>query len=168
MEDSFLISVSSAWKTTLRSIDLSRSRSFSNVGLSNLVTSCTGLVEINLSNGVALTDAVMKVLAEAKNLEKLWLSRCKSITDMGIGCVAVGCKKLKLLCLNWCLHITDLGVGLIATKCKELRSLDLSFLTVFPLLSSPPSLCSKADEDLFYRLLRNVFHQFFNCNILKS
>ncbi|XP_038902182.1 F-box/LRR-repeat protein 3-like isoform X1 [Benincasa hispida] len=130
VEDSFLISVSSAWKTTLRSIDLSRSRSFSNVGLSNLVTNCTGLVEINLSNGVALTDSALKVLAEAKNLEKLWLSRCKSITDMGIGCVAVGCRKLKLLCLNWCLHITDLGVGLIATKCKELRSLDLSFLPI--------------------------------------
>lgn len=139
MEDSFLISVSSAWKTTLRSIDLSRSRLFSNVGLSNLVTNCTGLVEINLSNGVALTDSAMKVLAEAKNLEKLWLSRCKSITDMGIGCVAVGCRKLKLLCLNWCLQITDLGVGLIATKCKELRSLDLSFLPVLPpSFTSPP------------------------------
>lgn len=130
VEDSFLNAISSAWKTTLFSIDLSRSRSFSNAGLSNLVTNCAGLVEINLSNGVALTDSALKVIAEAKNLEKLWLARCRSITDMGIGCVAVGCRKLKVLCLKWCVHITDMGVGLIATKCKELRSLDLSFLPI--------------------------------------
>lgn len=83
-----------------------------------------------MSNGTELTDSAAKAIAEARNLEILKLARCKNITDIGIGCIAVGCKKLKTICLRWCLRITDLGVGLIAMKCKEIRSLDLSYLPV--------------------------------------
>ncbi|CAI0424032.1 unnamed protein product [Linum tenue] len=104
---------------SLRSIDLSRSRFFSYSGLLSLVLNCRNLVEIDLSNATQLRDAAASAVAEAKNLEKLWLGRCKLITDMGVGCIAVGCKKLN-----------DLGVELIAVKCKELRSLDLSYLPV--------------------------------------
>ena len=56
------------------------------------------------------------------------------ISDMGIGCIAVGCRKLKLISLKWCLGVGDLGVDLIAVKCKELRCLDLSYLPVSFLL----------------------------------
>ncbi|KAA8549474.1 hypothetical protein F0562_001158 [Nyssa sinensis] len=114
----------------LRSIDLSRSRFFTNVGLSSLVMNCSALVEIDLSNGTELTDSAAAVIAEAKNLESLRLTRCKLISDIGIGCIAVGCKKLRLVCLKWCLRVSDLGVGLIAIKCKEIRSLDLSYLPI--------------------------------------
>lgn len=88
------------------------------------------MVEIDLSNGVELNDLAASAIAEAKNLEKLWLARCKLITDLGIGCVAVGCRKLRLICLKWCLKISDLGVQLLALKCKEIRSLDLSYLQI--------------------------------------
>ncbi|KAL6987915.1 hypothetical protein U1Q18_013661 [Sarracenia purpurea var. burkii] len=114
----------------LRSIDLSRSKFFTHVGLSNLVMNCPNLVEIDLSNATELTDLAAAAIAEAKNLEKLCLARCKSITDIGIGCIAVGCRKLKLINLKWCLGVGDLGVGLIAIKCKEIRSLDLSYLPI--------------------------------------
>jgi F-box/leucine-rich repeat protein 2/20 len=77
-----------------------------------------------------LRDAAAAAVAEVKNLERLWLGRCKLITDMGIGCIAVGCKKLRLISLKWCIGVSDLGVGLIAVKCKEIRSLDLSYLPV--------------------------------------
>ncbi|XP_030506291.1 F-box/LRR-repeat protein 3 isoform X2 [Cannabis sativa] len=130
VDDNNLAAVSVAWKSTLRSINLSRSRAFSSIGLLTLVNNCSGLVEIDLSNGTELTDSAAKAIAEARNLEILRLSRCKSITDIGIGCIAVGCKKLKTLCLRWCLRITDLGVGLIAMKCKEIQSLDLSYLPI--------------------------------------
>lgn len=122
--------VSLACKATLRSVNLSRSRFFSNVGLSSLVSGCCNLVELDLSNGVELNDLAAAAIAEAKNLERLWLARCKLITDMGVGCVAVGCRKLRLVCLKWCLRVGDLGVELIALKCKEIRSLDLSYLQV--------------------------------------
>lgn len=84
------------------------------------------LVEINLSNTIDLSDASAAAIGRARNLERLWLARCKLVTDMGIGCIAVGCRKLKLLCLNWCLGLTDLGIGLVAVKCREIRNLDLS------------------------------------------
>ncbi|KAL3536581.1 hypothetical protein ACH5RR_005042 [Cinchona calisaya] len=128
--DSALAAISNASKEMLRSIDLSRSKFFTHAGLSNLVMNCGNLVEIDLSNATELKDLAASAIAEAKNLQKLWLVRCKSITDIGIGCIAVGCRKLRLLSLRWCLGVGDLGVGLIAVKCKEIRSLDLSYLPI--------------------------------------
>lgn len=101
---------------------------------------CSNLVEIDLSNATELRDTAALALAKAKNLEKLWLGRCKLITDMGIGCIAVGCTKLRFISLKWCMSIGDLGVGLIAVKCEQIRGLDLSYMPViwgllcFPLL----------------------------------
>lgn len=128
--DNSLTIISVLCKSTLRSIDLSQSRFFSHVGLWNLATNCSGLVEIDLSNATELRDAGAAAIAQAKNLERLWLARCKLITDMGIGCIAVGCKKLRSISLKWCLGVGDLGVGLIAVKCKQIRHLDLSYLPV--------------------------------------
>lgn len=91
---------------------------------------CKNLVEIDLSNATDLRDSAAAALAEAKNLERLWLGRCKLITDMGVGCIAVGCRKLELISLKWCLGVGDLGVELLALKCKYLKSLDLSYLPV--------------------------------------
>lgn len=52
------------------------------------------------------------------------------VTDIGVGCIAVGCRKLRLLNLKWCVGVGDLGVGLVAIKCKDIRVLDLSYLPV--------------------------------------
>lgn len=59
----------------------------------------------------------------------LRVSRSVLISDMGVGCIAVGYKKLKLLDLKWCFSLSDWGLGLVAVKCKQL-SLDLSNLPV--------------------------------------
>ncbi|KAK6164791.1 hypothetical protein DH2020_001655 [Rehmannia glutinosa] len=128
--DASLGVISGRCKEMLRSINLSRSKFFSHVGLSNLVMNCGNLVEIDLSNATELKDSAAAAIAGAKNLERLCLARCKSITDIGIGCIAVGCRKLRFLSLKWCLGVGDLGVGLIAVKCKEIRSLDLSYLPI--------------------------------------
>ncbi|XP_004302549.1 PREDICTED: F-box/LRR-repeat protein 3 [Fragaria vesca subsp. vesca] len=128
--DSSLITISNACKSNLQSIDLSRSKYFSGAGLQSLAVNCKNMVEIDLSNATELKDSAAAALAEAKNLERLWLGRCKQITDMGVGCIAVGCRKLKLISLKWCLGVDDLGVELLALKCKDLRSLDLSYLPI--------------------------------------
>ncbi|EEF35723.1 F-box/LRR-repeat protein 3 [Ricinus communis] len=130
INDSSLTIISNSCKNSLKSIDLSRSRFFSYNGLTSLALNCKNLVNIDLSNATELRDAAASAVAEAKNLERLWLGRCKLITDIGVGCIAVGCKKLRLISLKWCLGVTDLGVGLIAVKCKEIRSLDLSYLPI--------------------------------------
>ncbi|XP_031282864.1 F-box/LRR-repeat protein 3-like [Pistacia vera] len=125
-----IVSSSSTWKSSLWGVNLSRSRLFSEVGLSSLCVNCVNLVEIDLSNMSEMGDVAAVAIAEAKNLESLWLARCKLITDMGIARIAIGCRKLRLLCLKWCLRIGDLGVGLVALKCKEIRTLDLSYLPI--------------------------------------
>ncbi|KAK7349735.1 hypothetical protein VNO77_07356 [Canavalia gladiata] len=128
--DGALSLVSGAYKESLRRLDLSRSRFFTGNGLLSVGVSCSNLVELDLSNATELRDAAAAAVARARNLRKLWLARCKLITDMGIGCIAVGCRKLRLICLKWCVGIGDLGVDLVAIKCKELRSLDLSYLPI--------------------------------------
>ncbi|KAG2380616.1 F-box/LRR-repeat protein [Vigna angularis] len=128
--DGALALVAGAYGETLRRLDLSRSRWFTGSGLLNVGARCGNLVELDLSNATELRDAGVAAVARAKNLRKLWLARCKLVTDMGIGCIAVGCRKLRLICLKWCVGIGDLGVDLVAIKCKELTSLDLSYLPV--------------------------------------
>ncbi|KAJ6750436.1 hypothetical protein OIU85_001014 [Salix viminalis] len=130
INDNSLNVISNTCKDSLNSIDLSKSRFFSYNGLMSLALNCKNLVSIDLSNATELRDSAAAAVAEAKNLERLWLGRCKLITDMGIGCIAVGCKKLRLISLKWCISVSDLGVGLIAVKCKEIRSLDLSYLPI--------------------------------------
>ncbi|KAF8006055.1 hypothetical protein BT93_K0370 [Corymbia citriodora subsp. variegata] len=128
--DASLAIIAAARGDALRSLDLSKSRFFTASGLMTLAASCRNLVELDLSNATEMRDSAAAAIAEAKNLEKLWLARCKSVTDIGVGCIAVGCRKLKLLSLRWCLGVGDLGVGLVAVKCKEIRSLDLSYLPI--------------------------------------
>ncbi|CAK8574776.1 unnamed protein product [Lathyrus sativus] len=130
VSDTSLSMIAEAYKETLTRIDLSRSRFFTGSGLLSITASCLNLVELDLSNATELRDAAMVGVARAGNLERLWLNRCKLVTDMGIGCVAVGCRKLKLISLKWCVGVADLGVDLIAIKCKDLRTLDLSYLPI--------------------------------------
>ncbi|KAL8237274.1 hypothetical protein R6Q59_018355 [Mikania micrantha] len=128
--DGSLSYMSNSCGKDLKSIDLSRSKFFTHVGLSNLVSNCVNLVDIDLSNAVHLNDAAAAAIASCRSLERLCLARCKSVTDIGIGCIAVGCSKLKTLNLKWCLGVSDLGVALIGVKCKQIRSLDLSHLLI--------------------------------------
>ncbi|KAL6905992.1 hypothetical protein ACP4OV_003593 [Aristida adscensionis] len=114
----------------LRAADLSRSRGFGAAGLAALAAACPGLADLDLSNGVDLGDAAAAEVARMRHLRRLSLSRCKALTDMGLGCVAVGCPDLRELSLKWCLGVTDMGVGLVALKCKQLRSLDLSYTMI--------------------------------------
>lgn len=163
VSDASLSIISNACASTLRSVDFSRSCLFSTSGLLGLALNCKNLVEIDLSNGTELKDSAMAAVAQAKNLEKLWLARCKSITDMGVGCVAVGCRKLKFISLKWCLAVGDLGVGLIAVKCKHIRYLDLSYL---PITNKCLSSILKLDhlEELF---LEGCFGIDDNLSVLK-
>ncbi|KAK7835748.1 f-box/lrr-repeat protein 3 [Quercus suber] len=126
--DATLTNIAGACNSNLVSVDLSMSKFFTGVGLLNLAVKCENLVELDLTNATELKDGAAAMVAEARNLERLWMRRCRMVTDLGVGCIAVGCRKLKLLSLKWCVGVGDLGVGLIAVKCKDIRSLDLSYL----------------------------------------
>ncbi|XP_025827453.1 F-box/LRR-repeat protein 3-like isoform X3 [Panicum hallii] len=116
--------------SSLRAVDLSRSWGFGAAGLAALAGACPDLADLDLSNGVHLGDAAAAEVARMRTLQRLSLSRCKPLTDMGLGCVAVGCPDLRELSLKWCLGLTDLGLHLLALKCKKLTSLDLSYTMI--------------------------------------
>uniref|UniRef100_A0A1D1Y7S0 F-box/LRR-repeat protein 3 n=1 Tax=Anthurium amnicola TaxID=1678845 RepID=A0A1D1Y7S0_9ARAE len=145
--DASLAAVALSLRPALRSIDLSRSRSFTHAGLESLVANCRSLVDIDLSNATDLSDAAAAAIGRARNLQRLSLARCKMVTDMGLGCIAVGCPRLRVLCLKWCLGVTDLGVGLVAVKCKEIQTLDISYVQVTK-KCLPPILQLKHLQDL--------------------
>ncbi|KAG6433592.1 hypothetical protein SASPL_105207 [Salvia splendens] len=135
-DDGVISAAAEAYYVTLRSVDLSRSRLFTHAALSLLAAKCGGLVELDLSNATELRDAAAEAVAEARNLEKLWMGRCRLVSDIGVGCIAVGCKKLKLLSLKWCVTITYLGAGLLANKCTLLCALGPKSKSVFSRLKS--------------------------------
>ncbi|XP_062197824.1 F-box/LRR-repeat protein 3-like isoform X2 [Phragmites australis] len=128
--DATLTAVSGSAAPSLRAVDLSRSRGFGAAGLAALAAACPDLADLDLSNGVDLGDTSAAEVARMRRLQRLSLLRCKAVTDMGLGCVAVGCPDLRELSLKWCLAITDLGVQLLALKCKKLRTLDLSYTMI--------------------------------------
>ncbi|XP_057534978.1 F-box/LRR-repeat protein 3-like [Amaranthus tricolor] len=124
------LSLVSILGTSLLSIKLTLCRFVTGSGVSDLVSKCPNLVELDLSNATELTDSTAAAISGAKKLEKLTMVRCKLVSDMGIGCIAVGCPRLKWVILKWCLRVTDLGVRLLAIKCQELQSLDLSYVSI--------------------------------------
>jgi len=132
--------VSGSSSSALRAVDLSRSRGFGAAGVAALAASCRGLADLDLSNGVHLGDAAAAEVARARGLRRLSLARWKPLTDMGLGCVAVGCTELRELSLKWCLGLSDLGIQLLALKCRKLTSLDLSYTMVSVVRVSLPSL----------------------------
>ncbi|KAI8568763.1 hypothetical protein RHMOL_Rhmol02G0225500 [Rhododendron molle] len=76
----------------LRSVDLSRSKFFTHVGLPGLAVNCLNLVQIDMSNATELRDLAAVAIAEAKSLERLWLARCKGlrIWELGVSLLGVG------------------------------------------------------------------------------
>ncbi|KAF9670919.1 hypothetical protein SADUNF_Sadunf13G0119200 [Salix dunnii] len=109
IEDSMLNVVSLSSKDVLCSINLSRSRFFLLILGWRFGFKLFQFVEIDLSNGVELNDLTTAAIAEAKNLERLWLARCKLINDMGIGCITAWCGKLRLFCLKWCFKTLNMS-----------------------------------------------------------
>lgn len=130
LTDGDLALISRSLASTLRSVDLSRSGGFTIKGLESLVLGCAKLVEMDLSNRSEFGDREAAVVGKARNLERLEMGRWRGVTDLGVGCVAVGCGKLRGLGLRGCVNVTDLGVGLVALKCPALRRLDVSYLPV--------------------------------------
>jgi F-box and leucine-rich repeat protein 2/20 len=122
--------LAAALPPSIRAVDLSRSSGFGAAGIAALAEACPGLADLDLSNGFDLGDAAVEEVGLMRQLQRLSLSRCKPVTDMGLGCVAVGCPNLRHLSLKWCIRVSDLSLQLLAHKCKDLRTLDLSYTMV--------------------------------------
>ncbi|CAI7839303.1 unnamed protein product [Closterium sp. NIES-54] len=53
-----------------------------------------------------------------------------AITDMGVCCIAAGCKAVQEVSVRWCVGITDRGVDVLLSNCHAIHTLDLSYTKV--------------------------------------
>ncbi|CAN1120530.1 EIN3-binding F-box protein 1 [Linum perenne] len=101
----------------LQHLDLCGLSGITDAGLLPLLESCkAGLVKVNLSGCLNLTDGVVSALARlhgGTSLEVLNLDGCRKITDVSLAAIAEYCLFLSDLDVSKCL-ISDSGIGYLS------------------------------------------------------
>lgn len=113
----------------IQHVDLSGLCGITDAGLLPLLESCeAGLVKVNLSDCLNLTDEVISALARLHGgtLELLNLEGCRKITDASLVAIADNCLLLNDLDLSKC-AITDSGVAVLS--CAEQLNLQVLSLS---------------------------------------
>jgi Leucine Rich repeat len=122
-------SILSIWKERkyLKSVNLSRCRGITDMGVSALGDGCGQLQTINLNRCEGVTDMVVSALGGGcGQLQSVNLSHYRGITDMGVSALGHGCRKLQTINLSHCRGITDMVVSALDHGCGQLQSIDLS------------------------------------------
>ncbi|CAL0302311.1 unnamed protein product [Lupinus luteus] len=135
----------------LKAIDVSRCDYVSSSGLISIINGHGGLQQIDAGycfselsaplveclknlkqlsilrmNGVRVSDFILLTIGtNCKSLVELGLSKCISVTNMGIMHLVSGCCSLKILDLTCCRFITDAAISTIADSCPDLICLKL-------------------------------------------
>ncbi|XP_072984245.1 EIN3-binding F-box protein 1-like [Typha latifolia] len=111
----------------LENIDLSGLTGVTDQGLLPLIESSQGLVKVNLSDCVNLTDTSIATMVKAhgSNLKVLNLDGCKKVTDKSLLAVAENCSVIDELDLSRCM-VSDYGVAVLASA----RQLNLHVLSL--------------------------------------
>ncbi|XP_047331857.1 EIN3-binding F-box protein 1-like [Impatiens glandulifera] len=102
----------------LKNIDFSGSIGITNSDLMAIIKRCTsGLVNVNLSGCLNLTDAVVSAMAyhHGGTLEQLCLEDCHGVSDLSAMAIADMCKTLNELDLSGC-KISDFGIAVLACR----------------------------------------------------
>ena len=97
--------------------------------LSKLVGRCPNLQEVDMG----VTDEVLSQLGESCSELKsicLCLPLATSISDIGVGKLAKGCRKLEQVILNYNRNISDISVASLANYCDRLHTIDLSYTNI--------------------------------------
>ncbi|XP_074583447.1 F-box/LRR-repeat protein 3-like [Curcuma longa] len=181
---------------SLRSINISRCENVTSSGLTSVIEGNSGLQKLNVGDcfpelaplflsklndlkdcltvlkldGFQVSASSLKIIGlNCKNLAKIGLSKCQSVTDEGIfelvaSCVhlttidltcchlltdkaliSIGdqCKKLRCLRLESCNLITDKGLECIGTCCSSLEEIDLTDCCISSTAMKYLSQCSK-------------------------
>ena len=140
----------------LTNLNLCRCRKISNqsFSLAALAPSISNLMKLDLSCIASLSDASARAILEktplldtlylvdcsflsndtisivaencGERLEKLYISNCGLVSDIGILSVALHCSNLKVLNVSRCNLVTSLSISSIAIHCKKLNTLYLA------------------------------------------
>ncbi|XP_044463127.1 EIN3-binding F-box protein 1-like [Mangifera indica] len=114
---------------SLRSLSIRNCSGFENASLAMLGKLCPQLQHVDLSGLCGITDLGILPLMESceAGLVKVNLSRCLNLTDEVVSALArLHGETLELLCLDGCRRITDTSLVAIADNCVFLSDLDVS------------------------------------------
>ncbi|CAL5355305.1 unnamed protein product [Camellia sinensis] len=146
----------------LQHVNLNGLHGITDEGVLSLIENCeTGLLKVNLSNCVNLTDKVVSVFARLHGvtLEQLNLDGCKYVTDASLVAIAENCLFLSELDVSKC-TITDSGIAALA--CAE--QLNLQILS----MSGCSSISDKSLTSLVELGQTLVGLNIQHCNAIKS
>ncbi|KAG0293257.1 SCF ubiquitin ligase complex subunit [Linnemannia gamsii] len=96
-------------------------------GLQRVLSGCSGLYSLDLSDIPAVTDALIEYVAEnCPRLHTLYVGSCSSITDDSIVKLAKSCLQLKRIKLSQCTLLTDRAVLALTEHCPQLIEIDFT------------------------------------------
>ncbi|PQM32722.1 EIN3-binding F-box protein 1 [Prunus yedoensis var. nudiflora] len=119
----------------LQHVDFSGLEGITDAGFLPLLENCeAGLVKVNLSGCVNVTDKVVSSMAKLHgwSLEMVNLEGCKMISDAGLVAIAGNCPLLSDLDVSRC-AITDFGIASLA--CADQLNLQILAMSGCPLVS---------------------------------
>ena len=94
---------------------------------------CLRLETVVLQGVPDVTDRTVAIISTAPNLQRLDLSGCKRVTDVGVLNLTASKSTLQWLYLNNVTSLTDASISAVVKSCLHLRELELSGL---PFLTS--------------------------------
>ncbi|XP_031487320.1 F-box protein At3g58530-like [Nymphaea colorata] len=103
----------------LKKVYLRRRKGIGNVGVISLIKHCTDITHLDLSWCSRITDGALESLGAASSLQSLNLHGCSLITDWGLASLATGssARTLQKLDLSECDRISDIGVVFLQQLC---------------------------------------------------
>jgi hypothetical protein len=106
-------------------------RSVGDAGLDAIVRACPRIQLIDVSYNDNLSPGGLGMIGELSCLRSLNATQCRYLTDATAELLA-RCVRLERVNLSWCCGLTDVGVGALVAKCTGLKDIKLSgchFLT---------------------------------------
>eukprot|EP01112_Ceratiomyxa_fruticulosa_P015709 TRINITY_DN4658_c0_g1_i1.p1 TRINITY_DN4658_c0_g1~~TRINITY_DN4658_c0_g1_i1.p1 ORF type:complete len:347 (-),score=19.11 TRINITY_DN4658_c0_g1_i1:28-1068(-) len=111
--------------TNLQHITFTHSK-ITDKGVSDLVSICKGLKEINLTSSRLITDkSVTSISQRCLKLKSLNLSGCTQLSNTGFSTLV--CFNLHSLNVSGCVELKDLGVLAFAQGCPFLTQVDIGY-----------------------------------------
>jgi len=117
--------------TQLLSINLSKCRKVTDIGIIQTVKACRQIRHLILNegttyNGNVTDEGLAAVALYSSELQELKICYCPGVTDAGIKILAEGCHNLKSLYIVGCVELSDAAVIALADNCPQLERLTAS------------------------------------------
>ncbi|KAF9384022.1 SCF ubiquitin ligase complex subunit [Podila verticillata] len=113
--------------TRLERLLLPGSAKTTRAGLEAILTNCSALYSLDLSEVPTVDDALVQYIAQhCPRLHTLYLASCSTITDDAIVSLAKSCRSLKRIKLSQCVLLTERSILALTRHCPQLMEMDLA------------------------------------------